>query len=180
MAAKDDGRPDTRIASRSNVFLAATLYARDEALPIRIRNLSDHGAMLEGSGLPGEGVKVQLQRGSLSASAEIAWQRDQFRGVWFDEPIEAAFWVKAVGHSGQRRVDMVLSALRQGTLRQPEPLPPARSPDELASLGRELQQICERLAALPNMSVQLAEDLLKLDGMAQSLTKLAQAGAGKG
>ena len=177
MAAKDNGRPETRIASRSNVFLAATLHARDKALPIRIRNLSDYGAMLEGAGLPGEGEKVQLQRGSLSACAEIAWQRDQFRGVWFDEPIDVAFWVKAVGHSGQRRVDMVLSALRQGT-RHPEPLRPDRSPDALTSLGKELHEICERLAALPNMSVQLAEELLRLDGVAQSLMKFGPTSTG--
>ena len=180
MAAKDNGSSYTRVASRSNVFLAATLYAQNKAVPIRIRNLSDHGAMLEGASLPGEGEKVQLQRGSLSATAQVAWQRDQFRGVWFDDPIEVAFWVKAVGHSGQRRVDMVLSALRQKPVRQPHTLPSAGSPDALTTLGAELQGICERLAALPNMSVQLAEELLKLDGVAQSLMKVGQARTGEG
>jgi hypothetical protein len=177
MAAKENGRSETRIASRSNVFLAATLYTESGAFPVRIRNISDHGAMLEGAGLPGEGKKVRIQRATLSASAEIAWQRDQFRGLWFKEPIELGSWMKTVGHSGQRRVDMVLAALRQGTPRQPQTLPAATAPDDLAVLGKELLEICERLAALPNMSVQLAEELLKIDGITQALLKLGSPAA---
>lgn len=180
MASTEIGGREARAASRSNVFLAATLYSGARSFAVRIRNISGHGAMLEGLDLPGEHDKVVLQRGGLSAPAQVAWRRDSFEGLWFDKPVDPALWVRPVGHSGQRRVDMVVAAYRQGAPAAANPAGSIPLPVALASLGAELEQICERLTAVTGLSVHIAEELLKIDGVAQSLLKLSRSEAGAG
>ena len=46
---------------------------------------------------------------------------------------------------------------------------PKNANDLVASASAQLVEICERIAALPGMSVGLAEELVKLDAVAQSL-----------
>jgi hypothetical protein len=88
----------------------------------------------------------------------------------FAGEIDVGEWVKRVGHQDQQRVDEALAALRRN---QP---PPAGARAEALSLGRlstELDGICERLAASPAMTVELGEELLKLDALARALQQLA-------
>ena len=78
------GGKDPRADIRSNVFLSATLLAAGVTLPVRIRNISPTGVLLDGAGLPPQGSVIHLRRGSLSVGGEIAWQRDGQCGVRFD------------------------------------------------------------------------------------------------
>jgi hypothetical protein len=41
--------------------------------------------------------------------------------------------------------------------------------DQLANASIELLQISERIASMPGMSIELAEELMKLDAIAHSL-----------
>ena len=160
---------DNRSHSRSNVFLSAILVAGTTSLPVRVRNLSQRGAFLDGGSFPPVGAKVELVRGNLSVRAEIIWQADGHAGLRFAGEIDVGEWVKRVGHPGDG-VDDALAALRRN---QP---PPAGALAEALSLGRlstELDGICERLAASPAMTVELGEELLKLDALARALQQLA-------
>lgn len=159
-----------RSQSRSNVFLSASLIVGAAALPVRVRNMSRHGALLDGGSLPAPGVTVRLIRGGLSVDGKVAWQRDCQVGISFSGEIEVGAWVKKVGHAGQQRVDDAIAALRRN-----QPLPANQAP-QTPSLGRiseELQAICDRLASSSLITVEFGEELVKLDTLAQTLQQLS-------
>jgi hypothetical protein len=165
-------KANDRSEGRSNVFLTATLDTGAGSVPVRIRNLSSTGALIDGGGLPPPGAKVRLMRGRLSAAGELSWQARKQAGLSFEGEINVDEWVQRLGHAGQQRVDGVIAALRNS-----EPVPReqqgATNKDSLPVISAALDQICERLAGTPNMSVELGEELLRLDVLAQSLRRVA-------
>jgi len=76
-----------RRAIRSNVLLAATIEAFGNAIPVKLRNLSTEGALIEGKNLPIEGAKVVFKRNELSVESHIAWVLDDHAGVAFTRTI---------------------------------------------------------------------------------------------
>src|ERR1051325_1703403 len=83
LAVVKGGSADPRSNVRANVFLAATLIAAGNSRPVRIRNISSQGALLDGPALPPEGSIVHLRRGSLSVDGEVAWQVEDQCGLRF-------------------------------------------------------------------------------------------------
>ena len=166
-----DGGSDPRLDRRANVFLMAVLCTGPNSCPIRIRNLSAHGALLEGSGIPREGSAIVLKRGSLSATGEVAWQSNRICGVRFHNELEVEEWVKRAGPVGQQRIDSAVAAYRDHdpSVSRLAVLSRDDDRDVRQSVGQELLQICERIAALPNMSTELAEELLKIEAAARRI-----------
>jgi hypothetical protein len=171
--ASSGGSADSRLDERSNVFLSATMHGSSGAHPVRIRNISTLGAMLDGRDLPEEGCRITLRRGQLVTDAEVAWQSGEFRGIRFSTPVEPDAWIKRVGHSGQQRVDKAVAALRVGMVAAAATLGEASESRSVADLSEELVGICERMASSPNLSVELGEDVLKVEAIAVSLRKLS-------
>lgn len=163
---------DNRAEGRANVFLAAALDTGEQLYPVRIRNLSPHGALVDGLVLPPAGSVIKLTRGHLSASGRIAWQRNGQAGVNLDDRIDVESWVRRVGHSGQQRVDAVVDALRRSGSFPADPQPDAAIPS-LRELSAALDAVCEHLASAAGLSVAMSDDLLKLDAIAQHLRQLA-------
>jgi hypothetical protein len=163
---------NNRSEGRSNVFLSATLDTGRATYPVRIRNLSTGGALIEGPSLPSVGVKVRLLRGSLTARGVLAWDGNGQGGISFDSPVDVRLWVQRVAHTGQQRVDTVLEAIRRSSvfLGDLEEVP---APTTLRTISAALDEVCERLSGTANMSLELAEDLLRLDAIAQSLRDVA-------
>jgi hypothetical protein len=163
---------DLRSEARSNVFLAATLQAGAESRPVRIRNISPKGALIDGADLPSPGTRVRLLRGQLSALGELTWCKGIQAGLTFDGRVDVDSWVDRRGPRGQQRVDAVVAALRStGTV--PDELADSGPPESLAVISAALDQLCERFASNADMSMEYAEDLLKLDCIAQSLRRIA-------
>jgi hypothetical protein len=163
---------DQRSQGRSNVFLAATLHGGGAPTPVRIRNISVRGALIEGIALPPVGSVVDMVRGELRARAELAWSRGGIAGIKFTDPIDVESWVRRVGHSGQQRVDRVVAALRRpGSL--PADSQTGGRLESLRSISTALDEVCESLAATGSMSVELGEELVKLDAIAQALRRVA-------
>lgn len=163
---KEEARSDPR----SNVFLVATIGFGSDSNPVKVRNLSVHGALLEGAALPPQGSAACLRRGSLAVEGIVAWRDDTHCGVRFNCPIEVETWVKRVGSREQQKVDAAIADIRGGSSSQTSPLIPGRTRQNLlAGASAELLRISERIAALPGMSVELAEELMKLDALAHSL-----------
>jgi hypothetical protein len=162
---------DPRTDQRSHVFLMAVLRAGTTSCPVRVRNISIHGALLEGNGLPSEKQVVALKRGSLSVSGQIAWLAGQHCGIRFSKPIAVAEWVDRAGPVGQQRIDSAVAEFRRSS--RPvfsTEFPVAKGgPGELEELSLRLLQTCERIAELPGMSVELAEELLKIEATAHAL-----------
>ena len=76
-----------RQSRRSNVLLAASIEAMGAVIPVKLRNLSVEGALIEGQGLPVEGSEVLFRRNELSVSSRVAWVHENHAGVAFREPI---------------------------------------------------------------------------------------------
>lgn len=164
---------DSRATLRANVFLAAALDAGNVAWPVRIRNISATGALLDGRGLPIESVALRLRRGVCSVVCAIAWHHHDLRGVRFNAPIKLDQWVKCAGHGGQQRVDKMVFALRSSP-GSPHPSDGGLGqPDELLSISAELHQVLERVSDWPDLSIEAAEEILRLDSLAQRLGKCA-------
>ena len=76
-----------RRSRRSNVLLAATIEAFGSAIPVKLRNLSTEGALIEGKSLPLEGAKVVFKRNELAVESQIAWVAGDQAGVAFTRAI---------------------------------------------------------------------------------------------
>jgi hypothetical protein len=167
----EDGNPDARENIRSNVFLAAALKTSSGTIAVRIRNISAKGVLLEGATLPDQGSSAQLERGHLNVEGDIVWRRETQCGVHFGRGISVSEWVQRVGHSGQQKVDWTFAALKSaGTVVGPIcEFDESSERRSVQSISAELDAICERMANLPDLSIQMAEEVLRLDALAHAL-----------
>ena len=76
-----------RRARRSNVLLAASIEAFGQVIPVKLRNLSTEGALIEGKNLPLEGSSVLFKRSELEVDSHVAWVLGDQAGVSFTRPI---------------------------------------------------------------------------------------------
>jgi hypothetical protein len=135
--------------------------------------MSQSGALIDGAALPAAGVRVRLIRGALTVVGSVAWAANGQAGLRFDAELDVRSWTGRPGHSGQQRVDGIISAVRRGrfegeiALNDPQP-------ESLALLSAALDQLCERLANDPALSVTHGEELVRLDFIAQSLRRHAE------
>ena len=72
-----------RRSRRSNVFLAALIEVGGKEIPVKLRNLSEDGALVEGEKLPIEGTEVVFRRNELEIRSRIAWVHANHAGVAF-------------------------------------------------------------------------------------------------
>lgn len=113
-----------------------------------------------------------MLRGRLSATGKLTWEATGQAGVTFGHEIKVDDWVQRMDHAGQQRVDGVIAALKSSAA-VPKGLQAAPTVESLASISAALDQVCERVAAMPNMSIELGEELLRLDAIAHSLRSFA-------
>ncbi|NYT40569.1 PilZ domain-containing protein [Sphingomonas sp. R-74633] len=150
---------------RKNLLLAASIEAEGLKVQVRIRNLSENGAMLDGSALPRPGTTMTLRRTEIEVGARVVWQSEGRCGVAFDaSAITVEEWVSGKrsanfnGFSGQARVDAIQEAVRSGAVFAPEPPAPSAAPD-LANLGTRLvEEIHHVRALLDSLGERLIDD----------------------
>lgn len=104
---EDDGSQKRR-SKRSLVLLAAKVRIAGVAKDVRLRNLSQNGALLEADDLPKVGCDVVFERGETIVPARVAWAAGGRFGIEFLEPIEES---EVLVHVGRPRA-------------QPAPVPP--------------------------------------------------------
>jgi hypothetical protein len=174
---------EDRASPRTNLLLAATAEIGGRSLPVRIRNLSETGALLEGAGLPDAGMKMVLARGDLHVSAVVAWAAGGRRGVRFDGPTPVQEWtggtkpkpLECTGLRDQRRVDALQAQARSDVasglaLRDSPPAEAsALSADLDSRLAHELGYV-QRL--LESLGDELIADLFLVQRHGQSLQSL--------
>ncbi len=159
------------------MFVLATMAAASASGPIKIRNMSLGGALIEGGTLPPIGEHLSLRRGELAISGRIVWRQSGKAGLSFDHAVEVMDWLPA-GSGGQQRVDHAFHELKANSA----PARPASSaPVEAAPIGRfDLLNLAQALDVLADS---LAEDarivaahsakLQALDAASQMLRRLA-------
>jgi hypothetical protein len=182
---KAEGSAEDRASPRTNLLLAATAEVGGRSLPVRIRNLSETGALVEGTGLPDAGMKLVLARGELHVAAVVAWAAGGRRGVKFDGPTPVHEWtggakpkpLDCTGLRDQRRVDAIQAEARADAafgraLRSPDSAP-APSLAAIAGLDAKLAHelgYVQRL--LENLGDELISDLFLVQRHGQSLQSL--------
>jgi len=173
---------EARTSDRSNVFVIAALYSEGGSAPVRIRNLSPSGALIEGIVLPLPGALVRLSRGSFHVSGEVVWSADGRSGLRFSNSISVPEWLPGASPaSGQHHIDELVFKAKLGRpapVEHPAPAGPASSGDvalELARLASGLTRLCYELAADDHVASRFPENLQIIEATAQHLDGLAKA-----
>ena len=149
---------DARESPRSNMFLAAMLHWSAERSPVKVRNMSHHGVMIEGGLIPPCGSEVSLVRGSLVLTARVIWCAPNRCGLQSRSTIDVSEWMTP-GNSAQQRVDEILHIAKAGAV----PLPVSRfAPAQLVdqpklNLGK---QITSDLRVVAQLIDDMGEDLV--------------------
>jgi hypothetical protein len=168
-----------RTEPRSNIFVMATLYASGGSTPVRIRNMSRHGALVEAAALPPSGEAMRLSRGNLSVAGQVMWVAGAKAGLHFTSDVAVMDWLpNGKRGSGQQLVDELVHRARLGTIPEPAPLDPEPSaipatPEELRELQQILERAGEQLAGDSAIAARHMMALQLIDGVAQALAKLA-------
>ena len=76
-----------RRSRRANVLLSASIEFAGNALPVKLRNLSSEGALVEAEKLPVEGSEVIFRKSELTLSGRIAWVEGNRAGLAFAAPL---------------------------------------------------------------------------------------------
>lgn len=163
---------------RTSLFVMATLYADSGSWPIKVRDMSSVGALIEGAVIPLPGTSVRVARGTLSAKGEIVWCRGLRAGLRFDARLSVSDWLpggRTKPH--QHRVDELLQEVREGLKAGAPPTQTLQSKDvsgkDLLELEAAIVSLAEDLAADADVVLRHVHKLQTLDLAAQTLRKLA-------
>lgn len=86
----DPPAKSNRRSARKPVLLTASVEVGGGPAPVKLRNLSEEGALIEGEQLPGAGVATWLKRGTLRIEGTIVWIEGNLAGLSFSRRLEAA------------------------------------------------------------------------------------------
>lgn len=73
---------------RSPVLLAASVEIAGVQQPVKLRNLSADGALIEGERLPLEGSTTFFERNELRLKSRVIWVAGRFAGIAFERPLD--------------------------------------------------------------------------------------------
>ncbi|WP_167737356.1 PilZ domain-containing protein [Sphingomonas parva] len=174
-------------AGRAGLLLAASIEARGLSAPVRIRNLSESGAAIEGDSLPPPGAAIILRRLDLAVPGLVAWSSGQRCGVHFDVPTRVSAWVMGSRTPPQEldrqtRVDALQAEVRSGAAAAPLPPTPTGPPrpgldtrlaDELGYVRSLLEKLGDELTGEPDILARHATALQSFDLVDQILGHVA-------
>jgi len=79
---------DERRSARANVILTATIEDGSARIPVRVSNLSSHGALVIGEGLPAGETQVTFRCNGASVQCWVAWSQGGRAGIQFGTPVQ--------------------------------------------------------------------------------------------
>jgi hypothetical protein len=77
-----------RRSRRSPVLLAASVEVDGVVVPVKLRNLSEEGALIEGEQLPPEDSVTFFERNELRLKSRVVWVQGRYAGVAFARPLK--------------------------------------------------------------------------------------------
>lgn len=84
----ESNNPQNRKSRRSNVLMSASLELSGASLPVKLRNLSADGALVEGDKLPVEGAEILFRKGDLAVAGRVAWSKTRHAGISFASKLQ--------------------------------------------------------------------------------------------
>lgn len=176
-------------APRTNLLLSATIETATLKAPVRIRNLSEGGAMLEGGAFPNVGEVLTLRRLEISIDATVVWRAGTRCGIQFKGKVAVADWVSGTQSRSshdidQARVDSIQAAVRAGRPVPSADAGPAAAPvvdadldrriaEELAYVKRLLEIVGDELTDAPIVVQRYSRSLQSFDLACQILGHLS-------
>ncbi len=136
------------------MFLVATLYFGGASSPVRVRNMSATGALIEGASLPETGATAILRRGALEVPATAAWSKAGKGGLAFVGSVDVSDWLPAKDGKRQTQVDQIAFGMKHAVPTAAPAVVPVIAPvrptiavlAELAELQAQLGELGDRLA----------------------------------
>ena len=183
MPEAESATPEDRRDERTHLFVIGTLYFGRSSAPVRVRNLSATGALIEGTSLPHVGTEIILRRGDLKASGIAVWVASGRAGLSFKSPVAVSSWLPTKEPSRQRHIDRFVFGLKHAGLAanvaHALPIEGAglSMPAVVAGLERlqaELGQLADKLAQ-DVVLVATHPEVQFLDEAAQRIGKIVQA-----
>ena len=178
--ATDDSNVGSRSEPRTSLFVMASMTSRSVSGPVKVRNLSTFGGLIEGPQLPELGEVLHLRRGGLAASGRVAWRSGTKAGLRLDDPIAVADWLPS-GRSGQALVDDTFQQIKLGGGKEQAPRQTSPSyifpydQGQLSQSASALDALADALAEDPRIVARFASELQVLDTAAQIMRNIAEA-----
>lgn len=143
---------DLRKSIRTSMFVSATLRTATHAHPVRVRNMSAKGALIEAPSLPPVGTTVELSRGPLAAVGTVAWSDAGRCGLNLTGMVDTQAWMSR-GPAHQLEVDQRIAEARAAIAAEPGTPPPLVEPPRgydrsLAPPQREIEHLLAKLETL--------------------------------
>lgn len=136
------------------MLISAAMQADGVSSPVRIRNMSIEGALIETSVGPPVGAPIALKRGSLQVGGVVVWESGKSCGVRFTSRVVVRDWMAPPANAGQSRVDAIVAQVTTG----------ARL-GEISAHAPQLAHVCpersDRLAQASQLITELAEALVE-------------------
>jgi hypothetical protein len=176
-------------APRKNLFLSASVQSDRRSVAVRIRNLSETGALIEASALPDVGDQLRLHRCDIAIGCVAIWRSGNRCGVQFDARVPVDYWITGqIGpanfRNDQSSVDDAQRRLRDGEEVADPPVSKTmpvhgwtlnvRIADELGYVGRLLAAVGDRFADDPIMLHRHSMALQNFDAACQILQHLQE------
>ncbi|RST30410.1 PilZ domain-containing protein [Sphingomonas ginkgonis] len=165
---------DARGFPRTSMFVGATLRRGEATTPVKLRNMSESGVMIEGVEGLAVGSEINIQRGRLAAVGTVVWSAGRQTGVRFRYPERVDIWLKPIGSVQQHQVDEVIRQWRAG---EGESVPfvhatPAVTQARVPEIIRLLSELEDALTADVLVLAQHGDKLQNLDLALQLLRQL--------
>lgn len=146
---------DTRDGARRNMFLAATLRRGSQVAPVKIRNMSASGALLDSPIVPEPNSSIELVRGKYVAHGRVVWSEPKRCGIRFNAQLSVNDWLAPIEAQPVFVADPDTPA---ATLPPPSAVPAPAGPDAFATVAVEdllqvaklVEQVARTLARDPH------------------------------
>jgi len=181
---------------RKNLLLSASIEAVTLSAPVRIRNLSETGALIDGAALPEVGAELTLRRLEVEIGATVVWRTAGRCGIRFAGNVAVDDWAAGKRRSlhlhehSQAGVDARIAAVRSGTVLPIDDGAAATAPvradvledriaEELAYVRRLLDSVGDALSDDAIVLQRHGRSLQTIDAACQILAELGTVLASK-
>jgi len=147
---------DGRSQPRSSMFVAAVMRVGADQVPVKIRNMSPEGAMVETPLVPAVGSNVELTRGALVARGTVIWSLPTRFGIQFSGAVTVKNWLAAPTKVQQQRVDEIIALVKSGAIG-------LDGTQAAAHEARSHDQLVDDLGAVVRLMEHLEDDLTSCD-----------------
>ena len=163
------------------MFVLAVMHFAGGSTPVKIRDMSSKGALIEAPMLPPPGNAIRLCRSNLSLQGKVVWVRGSRAGLLFEQVASVGDWLPGKTPPGQRTSDELFHQKRVSA-RVDIPVaaaptivePAAATASDLLELQRAIEALAGDLADDPEVVVRHGHKLQTLDLASQTIGKLAQ------